>query len=189
MSDLHYLNLSELARLIEKRDLSSVEVTQAQLDRISSLDRDLNAYALVTGSQALADAREADAAISRGQYLGPLHGVPIAVKDLCYTRGVATKAGTAVHENFLPDYDATVVTKLRARALYCSASSISPKAQWLHTIRNSTRLTTPGNALSRRGGHQAALGSQQLQACVSDRSVPTRVVRFVFLQACAVSLE
>jgi amidase len=114
MSDLHYLNLSELARLIEKRDLSSVEVTQAQLDRISSLDRDLNAYALVTGSQALADAREADAAISRGQYLGPLHGVPIAVKDLCYTRGVATKAGTAVHENFLPDYDATVVTKLRA---------------------------------------------------------------------------
>jgi amidase len=113
MNDLHYLNISELAGLLETRKLSSVEVTQAQLDRISSLDKDLHAYSLVTEDQALKEARKADEAIARGRYLGPLHGIPIAVKDLFYTRDVPTKAGTAVLENFVPDFDATVVTKLR----------------------------------------------------------------------------
>jgi amidase len=64
--------------------------------------------------QALADARAAAHEIQAGKYRGPLHGVPIAVKDLCYTKGVRTMGGSAVHRDFVPDFDATVVSRLRA---------------------------------------------------------------------------
>ena len=110
---LHYLTLREIGRRIESRDLSPIDLTERLLDRIATVDRSLKSYATVMRDEALAAARAADGEIRAGQYRGPLHGVPVAVKDLCYTKGVRTMGGTRVRENFVPDVDATVVSRLR----------------------------------------------------------------------------
>jgi amidase len=111
--ELCYLDLVEVGRHIKARQLSSVEVTQAVLDRVFRLDPRLKAYATLTPDLALAQAREADNEISRGTFRGPLHGVPIAVKDLCDTKGVPTAAGMLIHKAHRPHRDATVVARLR----------------------------------------------------------------------------
>lgn len=111
--DLHYLELLEIGKLIQSKELSSVEVTQAQLDRIGKLNGVLKSYATVMADSALADAQKADAEIAAGKLRGLLHGVPIAVKDLCWTKGVKTAAGMTVYEDFVPTVDGTVVKKLR----------------------------------------------------------------------------
>lgn len=112
-TDLHYLEIAALAPLVRERRLSPVELTEAMLARIDALDGQLHAYARVTAEQARAEARAAETAILRGEYRGPLHGIPLAVKDLFWTRGVATAAGTTVHADFVPTEDATVVRRLR----------------------------------------------------------------------------
>ena len=89
-------------------------LTRAQLDRIERLNPSLKAYVTLTAASALAEAQAAEAAIAAGDYRGPLHGVPVAVKDLCYTAGVATGGGTMVRRDFTPDADGTVVARLRA---------------------------------------------------------------------------
>ena len=113
-SDLHYLSLDEVARRLKARKLSSVEMTGAMLDRIREIDPGLKSYATVTAGRALADAKRLDAETAAGSSRGPLHGVPIAVKDLCNTEGVATAAGMAIHRANVPSADATVVTRLKA---------------------------------------------------------------------------
>ena len=113
-SDLHYLELTELSRRMQNREISPVEVTTAQLARIEALDGRLRSYAYVMTEAALTRARVAEAEIMRGESRGPLHGVPIAVKDLCWTRGVPTAAGMTIHRDFRPAEDATVVRKLYA---------------------------------------------------------------------------
>lgn len=112
MSSPWYMGLVEAGRAIAARKLSSVELTTAMLERIAALDPTLHAYATVTASQALERAKAADAELAAGRSRGPLHGVPIAVKDLCYTKGIPTGAGMAIHRDFRPDHDATVVVKL-----------------------------------------------------------------------------
>ncbi|MGH8798323.1 MAG: amidase [Caldimonas sp.] len=111
--ELHFLEISELARLLAARKVSPVELTRAMLDRIERLDPALKAYAHVTPELALAQARHAEQMIGRRQILSQLHGVPIAVKDLCCTEGVVTSAGMPLHRDFVPALDATVVRKLR----------------------------------------------------------------------------
>ena len=109
---IHYLTLRDVARLIETQEISPVELTQLMLDRIAAVDGRLKSFATVMADEALASARAAEAEIHGGRYRGPLHGVPIAVKDLCYTRGVRTMGALAVLAEFVPDYDATVVRRL-----------------------------------------------------------------------------
>ena len=113
LDDLHYLEINELARLIAARKVSPVELTEAMLRRIERVDPALKSYALVTPDLALAQARAAEQMIGRRQLLSQLHGVPIAVKDLCWTEGIATAAGMPLHRDFIPSADATVVRKLR----------------------------------------------------------------------------
>jgi amidase len=110
---LHYASLTEVADVLRKGEISAVELTQYMLERIGRVDAELHSYATVMADQALVDARQADAEIRSGNYRGPLHGVPVAVKDLCYTEGVRTMGGTAALAEFVPGYDATVVRKLR----------------------------------------------------------------------------
>ena len=112
--DLHYRSLREVAGLIEAREISPLELTQQLLDRIAALDGRLKSYATVTAEHALAAARQAEREIAGGRYRGPLHGVPIAVKDLCYTKGTRTMGGMAAYRDFVPDFDATVVQRLEA---------------------------------------------------------------------------
>ena len=103
----------DVAKLIEAGELSPVDLTDMMLGRIESLDGRLRSYATVIGDQARAAARIAEQEIEAGNYRGPLHGIPIAVKDLYYTNGVRTMGGLQVLADFVPDYDATVVTKFR----------------------------------------------------------------------------
>ena len=91
-----------------------IALTQQLLDRIAAVDGHLQSYVTVMTDHAIASARRADAEIRAGRYRGPLHGMPIAVKDLCYTRGVRTMAGTKLLADFVPDFDATVVARLEA---------------------------------------------------------------------------
>jgi len=111
-NELHYKTISELAPLVRDGKLSSVELTESQLARIEQLDGHLKSYATVMADSARAQARAADDEIAAGNYRGPLHGIPIAVKDLCFTTGVRTMGGSAVFADHVPEYDATVVTRL-----------------------------------------------------------------------------
>lgn len=109
--ELHYRTLTELASLIESQAVSPVEVTEALLERIEAIDGRLKAYATVMADHALGQARVAEGEILAGTYRGPLHGVPVAVKDLCFTSGVRTMGGSAVYADHVPDFDATVVRR------------------------------------------------------------------------------
>jgi aspartyl-tRNA(Asn)/glutamyl-tRNA(Gln) amidotransferase subunit A len=105
--------LVEVAALIERRQLSPVEATEAALRRIGALEPTLNAFVTVLAEQAIVDARAAEAEIAAGSYRGPLHGVPISVKDLFATAGIRTTASSRVLADHVPDEDATVVRRLR----------------------------------------------------------------------------
>jgi amidase len=111
--DLHYCELVEIGQRIQKRELSPVEATQAQLDRIARLDGQLKSYAYVMASSALEQAHAAEKEIAAGKVRGPLHGVPIAVKDLCWTKDAPTAAGMTIYRDYRPSEDATVVSRLK----------------------------------------------------------------------------
>lgn len=113
LNEIHYSTISQLAPLIESGELSPIALAQAQLDRIESLDTNLKSYATVTADLAIEQARQAESEIAAGKYRGKLHGIPIAVKDLCNTAGIRTMGGSAVFADNYPDHDATVVTNLR----------------------------------------------------------------------------
>ena len=108
MDDLHYKTLTEIANLLRTKQISSVEVTSAVLDRIVSFDGILKSYRTVLSERALNAAKRADEEITAGNYRGTLHGVPVAVKDLCFTKGIPTMGGTAVLSSHIPDFRLTV---------------------------------------------------------------------------------
>jgi aspartyl-tRNA(Asn)/glutamyl-tRNA(Gln) amidotransferase subunit A len=110
--DLTRLSIAEAGDLLRRRALSPVELTRAHLDRIQRLDRDLLAYITVLRDEALAAAVAAEQEIARGQYRGPLHGIPIALKDLIMTRGLRTTCGSRILRDWVPDTDATVARRL-----------------------------------------------------------------------------
>jgi amidase len=110
--DLHYATLLEVADAIKARKFSPVELTRSLLKRVEKLEPQLHSYARVTPELALSQAAQAEQEIMNGKYRGPLHGVSIAVKDICYTAGITTAAGTAIHAHYVPKFDATVVKRL-----------------------------------------------------------------------------
>ena len=103
----------ELAPRLRRKEVSPVELTRSCLDRIEKLNATLNAFITVTAESALAEARAAEMEISRGEWRGPLHGIPIALKDLIDTAGTGTTAASAVFEHRVPTEDAEVVRRLR----------------------------------------------------------------------------
>jgi aspartyl-tRNA(Asn)/glutamyl-tRNA(Gln) amidotransferase subunit A len=111
-TDLHFLTIAEAASLIERRQLSPVALTRAFLDRIAAIDPQLNAYLLVTAEQALDQARIAEAEIMTGNYRGPMHGIPFALKDIYCTAGIRTTSHSRTRADYIPDFDAATVTKL-----------------------------------------------------------------------------
>ncbi len=111
--DLHEETIQGLHAKLASREVSSEEVTRHFLDRISSLNQELNAYITVAAEEALAQAREADGRLAKGDAESPLCGVPIAIKDNMNTRGVRTTCASRMLEHFVPPFDATVVGKLR----------------------------------------------------------------------------
>ncbi len=112
-TEIHYLQLNQLSEKLASKDISPVELTRHFLQRIEKLEPTLNAFNVVTEALALEQAETAEKEIMNGTYRGPLHGVPIAVKDIFFTEGIPTTAGMAIHKNYTPDYEATVIKKLR----------------------------------------------------------------------------
>lgn len=113
-AEIPFLTVAELSGLIERREVSPVEVTEAYLARIDGLDFKLNAYLTVCRDEALQAARDAEQAISQGNYLGPMHGIPVAVKDQFWTKGIRSTGGSRILANFVPEEDATVVANLKS---------------------------------------------------------------------------
>jgi len=113
MNELHYLTLADAAALIEKRKLSPVEYADALFRRIEALDPQLNAFITLTPLLARAQAAEAEREIAKGNYRGPLHGIPAGLKDIYNTKGILTSGGSRVCIDNVPSEDATATRKLR----------------------------------------------------------------------------
>ncbi|MBF6560883.1 MAG: Asp-tRNA(Asn)/Glu-tRNA(Gln) amidotransferase subunit GatA [Candidatus Binataceae bacterium] len=111
-AELLSFDVATLATKFRARELSPVEVTNAYLERIDQLDEKLRAYITVTADEARATARRAENEIAAGHWRGPFHGVPVALKDLCYTRGLLTTGGSKILAKFVPDFDSTVWARL-----------------------------------------------------------------------------
>jgi aspartyl-tRNA(Asn)/glutamyl-tRNA(Gln) amidotransferase subunit A len=111
--DLTSLNLHDAAEMLRTRQISPVELTQAQLARIAQLDSRVNSFITITPELALQQARQAEAEIGRGFYRGALHGIPLALKDLYETQGIRTTAGSTFFAEYIPESDAAVVQKIR----------------------------------------------------------------------------
>ncbi|CAD6559159.1 Putative amidase AmiD [Paraburkholderia hiiakae] len=114
MPSLHFESLMSVAARLKRREITSTALTRALLDRIASVNPRLNAYLTVTADEALAAAREADAQSAAGHWRGPLHGIPLAVKDNIAVAGVRMTAGAALRPDAVPAHDADVVARLRA---------------------------------------------------------------------------
>jgi aspartyl-tRNA(Asn)/glutamyl-tRNA(Gln) amidotransferase subunit A len=113
MSDLWKLTIRQAADGLASRELSSVELVEATLQRMHKTEPAVHAYVTPMEQSARREAKAADDEIARGHWRGPLHGIPIGVKDLLFTEGVPTKAGSRVMEGFIPDHDSTVVARLK----------------------------------------------------------------------------
>ncbi len=145
-ADVHYLSLMDLSARLKSGALTSVAVTEALLARIAAHDGALQSYTTVVADRALAKARAADAEMSAGFWRGPLHGVPIAVKDLCYTDYAPTAAGMFIHKDFAPSFNATVVERLeRAGAIILGKLSMTEGAYAAHHPKMPTPVN-PWNA-------------------------------------------
>jgi aspartyl-tRNA(Asn)/glutamyl-tRNA(Gln) amidotransferase subunit A len=110
--DAYALTVTEASELIASGDLSPVELTESVLSRIDQAEPHLNAFVTVTADSALAAAKLAEEELLAGDYRGPLHGIPLGVKDLYETAGVATTSSSRVRADYVPDTDSTVVDKL-----------------------------------------------------------------------------
>ena len=112
-SGIPFLSVAELGHLIKTKEVSPVEATEAYLDRIDDLDFEFNAYLTVCRKDALQAAQGAEQAIGQGNYLGPMHGIPVAVKDQLWSKGVRTTGGSRILADFIPGEDATALANLK----------------------------------------------------------------------------
>ena len=112
-ADIPFLSATELSQLIQTREVSPVQAVEAYLERIDQVDGKLNSYITICRDEALEAARQAEQAITRGDYLGPMHGIPVAVKDQFWSKGIRTTAGSTILADFVPDEDSTVIANLK----------------------------------------------------------------------------
>lgn len=127
MEDLVYASAASLARQIADRSISVIEVLETHLHQIERVNPQLNAVVQLVAERALREASEADAVLQRGETVGPLHGVPITIKDSLDTADVITTAGTAGRETHVPERDATVVARLRAEGAILLGKTNTPE--------------------------------------------------------------
>lgn len=129
-AELFHATTQQLAALIRQTEVSSLEVVNACLARIAQVNPKLNAVVALVADDARAKARAADQTLARGEAIGPLHGVPMTIKDSLDTAGVVTTAGTRGRKNFIPKEDATVVKRLKAAGAILLGKSNTPELTW-----------------------------------------------------------
>src|SRR5579872_890405 len=125
MIDLVDLTLAAAGDAVRRGDVSSLQLTEATLERIAETEPLIHAYAHVYGEVALESARERDRELARGRWRGPLHGVPLAIKDLLATADAPTEAGSAALRGFSTDHDAAVVERLRAAGAVIAGKTVT----------------------------------------------------------------
>ena len=166
-SELCYLSAGQLSRLIRRKKLSPVEIVEACLSRIESVEPALNSFITLLPDQALAAARKAEKEILAGRLRGPLHGIPIGLKDLFHLKGVRTTSGSMIYDRFVPDSDSTLAARLKeAGAIFLGKLNLHPFAYGvtgendeygpMHNPWN-TALITGGSS----GGSGSAVASGQ----------------------------
>lgn len=172
--DLCHFGVSRLAGLIQRREVSPVEVVDAYLGRIERLDPHLSAYLTLTADHARSQARDAEAEITAGRWRGPLHGIPYGVKDIIETAGVRTTHGSILFRDFVPDRDADCIARLRhagaimlgktlTHEFAAAATTINPHYGTARNPRNRERIaggSSGGSAVTVAAGLCAfALGT------------------------------
>lgn len=158
LDDLAFLPVTALAPLVQRRDVSSTDLTRMYLARLKKYDPVLHCVVTLTEDLALAQAAQADKEIRAGRYRGPLHGIPWGAKDLFATKGIPTTWGAAPYQNQVFDYDATVVERLReAGAVLVAKLSMGALAQGDRWFRGMTR--SPWNPERGSSGSSAGPGS------------------------------
>src|SRR5262245_66371013 len=167
--DLCYTPATELAARIRGRKLSPVELMKNTLARIEEINPKLNCFCFVYPEEAITKAREAEKAVTDGRALGPLHGIPIAIKDLTPTKDKRTTLGSYTHENWIPDSNAVIVDRLQAAGAIMVGKTTTPEFAyssftesplWGVTYNPWDRKRTPGG-YSRGSG--AAVASRCVQ--------------------------
>lgn len=170
--DITLLTIHETARLLAKKEVSSVQVTEAYLDRINAVDARVGAYITVTPEKAFAEAREADERIRRGTDVTQLTGVPISVKDIFCTRGIKTTCASRILEGFVPPYDATIIKKLKhAGAVILGKVNMDEFAMGSSTENSAFQTTRNPWALDRvpggsSGGSAASVAASECAASI-----------------------
>ena len=135
-TDLCFASAVDIATLVREKKISPVEVTESFLARIDTINPHINAYVTSTPQLARAAAKHAEAAVMAGAALGPLHGVPFSVKDLVFTAGVRTTAGSQVFRDFIPDVDSVVVARLKAAGGIMLGKTNTPEFGYKATTEN-----------------------------------------------------
>ena len=159
--ELPFAPASEVRRLLDSRQLSSVELTEMFLGRIESLNPRLNAYLTVTSEEALAAASRADQASARGESLGALHGIPVSIKDLELTRGIRSTMGSLVFKDHVPNEDSLVVQRVKAAGAVILGKTNTPEFGFSGTTENrlGDAARNPWNPERTPGGSSGGAGA------------------------------
>ncbi len=182
LKELCFLTISEAAALLAPKELSPVDLVEAHLARIADTGEVLNTFVTLLADEARVAAKKAESEIQAGRYLGPLHGIPIGLKDLYYTQGILTTVGSKIMRDFVPDYDAAVVEsfqeagailmgKLQMHEFALGATSENPHHGPARNPWNIGRITGGSS-----GGSGAAVAAGQCMAALgSDTGGSVRI--------------
>ncbi|MFT9846084.1 amidase [Aneurinibacillus sp. REN35] len=129
-------SIEELAPLLQNKEVSPVDVTEAVLEQAETYNPQINAYIHITRDKALAASKQAEKEIMAGQYRGPLHGIPMALKDILYFKDEVATIGSKIHQDFTPSYDATVVSKLKEAGVIFTGTLNMHEYAWGATTNN-----------------------------------------------------
>jgi aspartyl-tRNA(Asn)/glutamyl-tRNA(Gln) amidotransferase subunit A len=163
--DICRMTALQLRRAIKTKKLSPVEVVNAVLERIEKINPKINAYCTIVPELARAEAKKAEKMVLKGEKLGQLHGVPVSIKDLAFTKGIRTTGGSKMYEHFVPDKDAVFVERLKEAGAIIIGKTNTPEFGWVAVTRNpvfgtsfnpwDTSCTTGGSS----GGAAAAVAA------------------------------
>ena len=167
--DLAFAPATEHLKLIASKQVSPVKLTELYLGRIQDLDGKLNSYLTVTADEAIRMAKEAEASVLRGDELGPLHGLPISIKDLEITKGIRTTGGSLVFEDSVPSEDSVVVERVRQAGAIILGKTNTPEFGLLGATENrlGDHCRNPWNTDRTTGGSSGGAGASVLAGLCS----------------------